>query len=59
VDYVGLRLANVRKGRSRRNVINADSKRNIVFFKGNIQLRLIVKKNSNLDLAKVRVLEGF
>lgn len=59
MDYVGLRLANVRKGRSRRNVISADSKRNIVFFKGNIQLRLIVKKNSNLDLAKVRVLEGF
>jgi hypothetical protein len=59
VDYVGLRLANVRKGRVWRNVISTDSKRNIVLFKGNIQLRLIVQKNSNLDLAKVRVLEGF
>jgi len=59
VDYVGLRLANVRKGRSRRKVISAASKRNMVFIKGNIQLRLIVQKNSNLDLAKVRVLEGF
>jgi len=58
VDYVGLRLANVRKGRSRRNVISGDSKRNIVFFKGNIQLRLVVEEDSDLDLAKVRVLEG-